>query len=296
MVRQHDVAVVVDSGSCLPADLLRQWGITVAPHELTIEGRSYRDGVDIQPEQFYGLLKKNHGSMSTAAPRPQQFLDAFIAAGKLAPNVLCLTLSSNFSGTYQSARAAAVLTDSRLSGVRVEVIDSQAAAGASGLIALAAARGASQGHPLEQVMTRVNQLIPRVSLIAFLDTLCYLGRSGRVSKLQALTGSLLRIKPVTELKLGEARILEKPRSRARAMQRLLDLMGQRVGRLQVIANVMEADSREDAQALMRRIETEFNCREVFLSEFTPVMGAHTGPGLLGVAFYVDEGDEDEPPP
>jgi len=295
LVRQHDVAVVVDSGSCLPTDLLRQWDITVTPHEITVDGRTFRDGVDLHPDQFYELLKKRRGTLTTAPPRPQQFLETFIAAGKLAPNVLCLTLSSNFSTTYQSARAAAVLAGSRMSGVRVEVIDSQAAAGASGLIALAAARWAAKGYSMERVISGVNQLIPRVDLIAFLETLYYLGRSGRVGKLQAWTGSLLRIRPVTELKLGEARILEKPRSRAKAMQRLLDLMGQRVGRSQITLNVMEADSREDAQVLLGKIQSEFNCREAILSEFPPVMGAQTGPGLLGVAFYTHEGNEEEPP-
>ena len=296
MVRQHDLAVVVDSGSCLPPDLLRQWDITVAPHELTVNGRSYQDGVDLHPDQFYELLKKRRGALTTAPPRPQQFLDAFIAASKLAPNVLCLTLSSNFSSTYQSARAAAVLAGSRISGVRVEVIDSQAVAGASGLIALAAARWAAKGYSMERVISGVNQLIPRVDLIAFLETLKYLGRSGRVGKLQAWTSSMLRIRPVTELKLGEARILEKPRSRAKAMQRLLDLMGQRVGRSLATFNVMEADSGDDAQVLLGRIQSEFNCREVILSEFTPILGAHTGPGLIGVAFYMHEGDEEEPAP
>ena len=296
MVRQHDVAVVMDSGSCLPPDLLGKWDITVVPHELTIDGRSFRDGVDLHPEEFYELLKKKRGALTTAAPRPQQFLEAIIAAGQLAPNVLCLTLSSNFSPTYQSARAAAVLAGSRMPGVRVEVIDSQAVAGASGLIALAAARWAAKGYSMERVIAGVNYLIPRVDLIAFLETLYYLGRSGRVGKLQAWTGSMLRIRPVTELKLGEARVLEKPRSRAKAMQRLLDLMGQRVGRFQVTFNVMEADCREDTQALLGRIQAEFNCRETILSEFTPVMGAHTGPGQLGVAFYTHEGDEEEPPP
>ena len=293
MVRQHDVAVVVDSGSCLPPDLLDQWGITVVPHELTVDGRTFRDGVDLHPAQFYELQKKRRVSLTTAPPRPQQFLEAFAAAGELAPNILCLTLSSNFSAAYQSARAAAVLAGPRMPGVRVEVIDSQAVAGALGLIALAAARWAAKGLPMEQVISRVIQLIPRVDLIAFLETLSYLGRSGRVGKLQAWTGSMLRIRPVTELKLGEARILEKPRSRANAMQRLLNLMGQRVGRSQITINVMDADSPEDAQVLMSRIQAEFNCREAILSVFTPVMGAHTGPGLLGVAFHVHEEDEEE---
>ncbi|MCH8224321.1 MAG: DegV family protein [Chloroflexi bacterium] len=295
MVRQHDVAVVVDSCSCLPPELLQQWDITVAPHEITADGRTYRDGVDLHPEQFYKLLKMKRGKLTTAPPRPQQFLEAFIAAGKLAPNVLCLTISSKFSAAYQSARAAAVLAGSRMTDVRVEVVDSLAVAGASGLIALAAARWAAKGYTMEQVISEVDQLIPKVDMFAFLESLHYLGRSGRVGKLQVWTGSILRTRPLTELKLGEARILEKPRSRAKAMQRLLELMGQRVGRSQITLNVMEADSREDAEALLGKIRSEFNCREAILSECTPAIGAYTGPGLLGVAFYMHDGDEVDKP-
>jgi len=141
---------------------------------------------------------------------------------------------------------------------------------------------------LDQVISKVNRLIPRVNLIAFLDTLAYLGRGGRVRKFEAWAGSLLSIKPLTELRLGEARMLERPRSRAKATERLLDIMRQRVGPRPVLVNVMEAAAVKDAQALSIRIQADFNCRELFISQFTPVMGLHTGPGLLGTAFYVEE--------
>ena len=295
MVLQHDVAVVVDSSSCLPADLLRKWNITVVPHELIIDRRSFRDGVDIRPDEFYRLLSQgDHSTLSTAAPQPGRFLEGFLTAGERAPNVLCLTLSAEFSATYRSACAAVELANGRLSNTRVQVIDSRAAAGGSGLIALAAARWAAMGLGLDQVVTRVKHLVPRVNLLAFLDTLRYLSRSGRVRKIDAWAGALLSIKPLTELRLGEARMLEKPRSRPKATQRLLDIMGQRVGRKPVIVNVMEADAVQDSQALSQRIRSDFNCRELFNSQFTPVMGLHTGPGLLGVAFYLDEGDGESP--
>ena len=141
---------------------------------------------------------------------------------------------------------------------------------------------------MDQVAAKVKDLLPKVDLLAFLDTLYNLRRSGRVSKIKAWTGELLGVKPLTELRLGEARMLELPRSRPKAMKRMVDIMRQRVGQKPVFANVMQADAEEDAQALQRRIDAEFNCRELFVSQFTPVMGAHTGPGLLGVAFYVGE--------
>ncbi len=285
----------MDSSSCLPPDLLRELNINVVPHELIIGQRSFRDGVDIQPDEFYRLLAQGKPStLSTAAPQPSHFLEAFLAAGERAQDVLCLTLSARFSATYGSACAAVELANGRMSDKRVKVIDSQAAAGGSGLIALAAARGASMGQSLDQVVAGVERLVPRVNLLAFLDTLRYLRRSGRVRKLEAWAGSVLSIKPLTELRLGEARMLERPRSRARATERLLEIMVQRVGRSPVRVNVMEADAPEDARALSRRIESGFNCRELLVSQFTPVMGLHTGPGLLGVAFYVDDGNDGPP--
>lgn len=290
MVRQQDVAVVVDSSSCLPDELVREWDIIVVPHELIIDDRTFRDGVDIHPQEFYQRLKADHITPTTAAPRPQQFLEAFIAASQVATNVLCLTLSANFSATYQSARAAMLLANDVLPHTRIAVIDTRSAAGAAGLVALAAARCAAAFHPLGQVIDLVNVLIPKVNLIAFLDTLNYLSRSGKVGKVQAWTGSLLGIKPITELKLGEARMLEKPRSRAKAIDRLFSIMRQRVGDAPVHVNVMEADAPAEAEALLRRIDAAFNCCERFICQFTPVMGAHTGPGLLGLAFYVDNGD------
>ena len=300
MVRQPDVApdvaIVVDSSSCLPPGLASKWNITVVPHELIIGGRSFRDGVDIQPGDFYQVLRRGEAVPTTAAPRPQEFLEAFSTAGKDGRNILCLTLSASFSVTYRSALAAVEQANGRLTGSRVEVIDSRAAAGASGLIALAAARWAREGHDLDQVAARVNALLPKVNWIAFLETLYVLRRSGRVSTIKAWTGSILGIRPLTELHMGEARVLELPRSRARATKRMLELMRERVGQAPVLVNVLEADSPEDAQDLRSRIEAEFNCRELFTSQFTPVMGAHTGPGLLGVAFYVDEGEWEPPSP
>ena len=292
MVRQPEVAVVVDSSNCLPPDLLTKWRIASVPHQLIIGQRTYLDGVDIQPGRFYRLLEEEHQSaFTTAAPQPQHFLDAFLEAGRRAPNVLCLTLSANFSATYRSACAALELAGGELSGVRVEVVDSQTAAGGLGLIALAAARWSSMGHSFEEVIAGVHLLAPKVNLFAFLDTLRYLSRGGRARKLGAWAGTLLGIKPLTELRMGEARMVGRPRNRAKATAGLLELMRERVARepvvVPVVVNVVEAGAPDDAAALARRIEAEFSCRELFVSQFTPVMGLHTGPGLLGVAFYVD---------
>ncbi len=291
MVCGHDVAVVVDSSSCLPPDLVRRWNITVVPHQLIIDGMSYRDGVDLLPSDFYLMLREHKVVSTTAAPSPQAFVEAFLSAREIAANILCLTLSANFSVAYRSALIAMEEASERLSHCAVKVIDSQAAAGASGLIALAAARWAKQGYTLEKTEAGVRRLMPKVNLLAFLDTFYYLRRSGRVSSIKAWTGSLLGVKPLTELKQGQAFMLERPRGRSTAMERVVDIMRQRVGQTPVMVNVMEADAADDAQTMLRHIQQGLNCRESITSQFTPVMGSHTGPGLLGVAFYAYDDEQ-----
>ena len=279
----------MDSACCLPPALLRRWNITLVPHELVIGYRSYRDGVDISPCEFYKILRDNRVVPTTAAPRPEEFLDGLLAAGELASNILCMTVSANFSVANRASLAAVEMARDRLSRCRIKVIDSQAAAGALGLITLAAARWAHEGFDLDRIAVRLDRLIPRVNMLAFLDSFDYINRSGRVGKIKAWTGSLLGVRPLTELQGGEARLLERPRSRLRAIDRVVAIMKQRVGGARVVVNIMEADA-EDAVVMERRIREEINCHELFTSQFTPVMGAHTGPGLLGVAFHAVDGE------
>ncbi len=287
MVRQRRVAIVVDSSCCLPPDVPEVRAVHVVPHELVLDDQVYRDGIDIQPSQFYQLLKANQYIPTTSAPKPSTFLDAFEKASREAESVLCLTLSANFSATYNSARVAAEMAASKMPNVPIRVMDTHTAAGAHGLIALEAELKAREGASLDQVVARVEELVPKVQLLAFLDTLTYLQRGGRIPKVAAWAGSILGIKPLTEMRMGVARLLEKPRSRAKATQRLLDIAKSRVGNQRVHANIMHAHCLEDALALKEKAGREMNCARLFITEFTPVMGAHIGPGLLGIAFYTE---------
>ena len=285
MVTQRQVAIVVDSGACLPAYLVECWQITVVPHILVIEGVPLRDGLDITPEAFYRLLREGRETPTTSAPSPAAFLEAYAAAGQIAPHILCIVVAMGFSASYDAALAASEEAKDALPGMRIDLLDSRAAAGATGLLALSAAQAAAAGDDLEQVVQKAKQIIPRLRLLATLDSLRYLSRSGRVSRLQAWAGSTLGIKPIFELRDGQPKLLEKPRSRRQALGRLLWNMRTAASDGPLYVNVMEADAAIEAEWLRDRVDAEFDCREIFVSQFTPVMGAHTGPGLLGVAFY-----------
>ena len=278
----------MDSSCCLSQDLVDRWRITVVPHELIIGDRTYRDGIDIQASEFYRLLASGQDRISTVAPSPQRFSEAFFAASQIAPKVLCLTLSANFSMTHQAAVAAAnAYNGTEITGAEITVIDTGAAAGSLGLIALAAARSSASDQQLDTVLAQVNDLAAKVELVAFLDTLRFLRRGGRINRLQGWAGSMLGIKPVTGLRLGEARLLGRPRNRAKATKRLLEIMAEKAADEPLVVNVLEAGAPEEAQDLRDAVARDFDCRELLVSQFTPVMGAHTGPGLLGLAFHTD---------
>ncbi len=210
-----------------------------------------------------------------------------MAVAKQGRDALCVTPAAGFSVAYDSAVAACRMAGDAFENTRVDVIDSGTAAGGAGLVALAAAAWASQGLCISEVSRRVRSLVPRINLVAFLDTLEYLQRGGRVGRIPAWAGGVLNIKPVVELRMGETTLVARPRGRVRATDRLLDFLRERAGRESVRVNVMEADAAQEAEVLLPRITAEFNCKQAFISQFTPVMGAHTGPGVLGISFYTD---------
>ncbi|HEY81839.1 MAG TPA: DegV family protein [Dehalococcoidia bacterium] len=280
------VAIVTDTTACIPREQVERYDIEVVPIQLIFENRTYRDGIDISPTEFYALLRRAKKLPTTSSSSPGPYLEAYHQASRLAQNVLCITLSAKFSGIFNSARLAMEMAKTALPNVVIEVLDSGTAAAAQGLVVLAAARAAASGQDLAEVMATAKRVMSKVNLFATLDTLQYLVRSGRVPQAAALVNSLLKIKPIFTLNHAEARTVALPRTIPSAIKRMLKIMEQKTAKDQPLhVAVMHADALDEAIALKDRISSQFDCAELFVTEFTPVMGVHTGPGLLGVAFY-----------
>jgi DegV family protein with EDD domain len=148
---------------------------------------------------------------------------------------------------------------------------------------------AALGRTLDEVMIIAKKTMSRVNLFATLDTLQYLAKSGRVPQAAALVNSLLSIKPIFTLNHSDARTVALPRTMKSAMNRMLKLMEKAVVKGQPMhVAVMHADAPDKAITLKNRVSSQFECNEIFITEFTPVMGVHTGPGLIGIAFYSEE--------
>ncbi len=277
-------AIVSDSNVSLPPGLAGDAPLFLAPLELRIGKQTYADGVDITPGLFYDLVAAG-GTPTTSAPTPGAFLTAFEQAGAVSNDVVCLTLSANLSATYRSAAEAVELAKDQLPGLRVTLIDSQSAGAAQGLIALDAARAADAGASLDQTLDRIRRRIADTALFGYLSSMRYLWRSGRVPLPLLLMGSILNVKPVLQLANGAIGMVERPRSEAAAVRRLVAFAQQRLAGRPGRVAVMHAAAPEKAAALERALCEAIDVKEIFIAELTPVIGAHTGPGLVGCALH-----------
>jgi len=285
----NKVAIVTDTTACIPREQVEKYGIELVPVDIIFGDKVYRDGIDITPDQFYALLRQAEKLPTTSGSLPDPFLEAYREASKRAASILCITLPAKLSGMCNSAQLAKQMAKEALPNVVIEVLDCGTAAAAQGLVVLAAARAAASGGSLTKVIETARNVMQRVNLFATLDTLYYLVKGGRVPKAAALVGSLLKIKPIFTVTDGEAHPVTNPRTTAGAMKRILKIMEQKVAKGQPLhVAVMHADALDRAKELMGEISSQFDCAELFITEFTPVMGAHTGPGVIGIAFYTED--------
>jgi DegV family protein with EDD domain len=282
--------VVVDSTASLSRDQVEGLPLTIVPLQIALNGQSYQDGIDLTPDEFYRRIATSESTAQTSAPSPSSFQAAFAEAAATGTDVLCITVSSLLSATYDAARAAIELAQTTSPHQQIHLLDSGTAGGAEALVALAAARAAQEGKSLEEVEAVATWVAGRVYFVGVLETLKHLQRGGRVPRVASWAASLLNIKPVLAIwpGEGEVRMLERPRSKPKAIERVLNVIEREsLGKpLHVI--VMHAAAAEEASALLSRIQERFTCVETLTTTFTPVIGAHTGPGLLGVAFYAEE--------
>ncbi|MGD8623621.1 MAG: DegV family protein [Anaerolineae bacterium] len=277
------VVVVTDSNATLPQHLVQELDIRVVPILLHLNGRAYRDGVDLTPAEFYQLLRSNEHVPTTSAPSVGDFLRVYAAAVQDASGVVTIHLPPKLSAVYNTALLASQLVD----GAPIRVVDSRSVAMAQGFVVLEAARAAAAGADMEEVIARAEEVAAKVQFFAALETLEYLHRGGRIGSAAALMGSALQIRPILYLDDGQVQSFARPRTRRQAIRRMLQLMAEGVAGRRVHVAVMHAGASEEAEKLRQQVAARFDCIELYLTEFTPVMGAHAGPGLLGIAFYVD---------
>ncbi len=279
------IAVVTDSAACVPPALREALDIHQVAFELVWGGVVYRDGVDIAPAEFYRRFRASAPSYPTTSQPPLgAFLALYTELGRTHDGIVSIHVSGDMTGTVRTARLAA-----EQSGVPVRVLDSRTATIAEGFVVLAAARAATTGASLDEVVSAAERVISRVDFFATLKTLEHIRRGGRLGEAAALLGSQLKIVPVLNLKNGRVSVVGLTRSWSHARQEIVDLAVGRLGdKANVHASVFHGDAPEDAAWLREQLLARVSCAEFYVTEFTPVMGAHTGPDVVGLAFYVDD--------
>lgn len=281
------VAIVADSIACLTPEMVDQYGIRIVPVNVHFDGKVYRDGVDLSPSQAYQLLEKDPDRFSTSAPSPVDYLEAYHELSTRTQSILCITLSIKFSMTHDAAQVAKEQTKQELPQTAIELLDSRTCAAAEGFVVLAAARAVAEGKSLSESLKAAEEVREKVNLLTLMETIRYAYRSGRIPKVASQIGSALSVKPILSISDGAAHFVGVARTKERGVKRIIQLMREKVGENPLHVAVVHADALEEAQRLKEQVASEFNCVELWISEFSPIMGYTTGRGLLGLAFYVD---------
>ncbi len=281
------VAIVTDSIACLTRELVEQYRIEIIPINFYAGGKLYKDWIDVTPSEAYELFLKDPESFKTSSASPEDCLQVYRSASKQAKNIFCVTVSVKLSTVYNVAQAAKELIKAELSDTSIEVLDSQTATPAEGFIALAAARAAAEGKDLAEVVSAAEETRDRVSCVVFLDTIRHVYRSGRIPKIASQVGSILNIRPILTIS-GAVHFISAVRNRERGIERILQMMRAKVGQSPVHVAVFHAYAPDEGERLKERVAAEFNCAELWLGEFSPVMGYACGTGTIGLAFYTED--------
>jgi DegV family protein with EDD domain len=276
------VRIVTDSIADLPSHVAEQLGITVVPLIIQFGTKAYRDGLDMSADQFYLQLQDSRVFPTTSTPPPQAFADVYDSLAASAQEIVVITLSARLSGTYEAALQGRAL---KSKSCRVEVIDSRTAAMCQGLIVMRAAQAALAGSTVSEIREIVERNVPRAELLAAFDTLEYLRRGGRIGAAKAYLGSMLNVNPLITLKGGVVKPAGRTRSRAKAIDQLYEFAA---GYSKIDEMAVENTAcPEEAKELIERLAALFPKERIYRSKMTPVIGAHTGPGLLVVAILGD---------
>ena len=279
------VGIVTDTFAQLTQDVIQEWGIKVVPAAtINCDGRTFVDGVDIDIAGAFRLLAADPEKFTTSAIPPTFFIQAFEEMARTTRQIFCVTASSKLTSGFSSAKLAATLTQQKTEGLRIQVFDSMNAAGGEGLVALTAAKASAKGLNLDEVFGLAQKAHHDLLCYFVFDTLSYTYRTGRIPKIAAQGGDILRVKPLVRIGVdGKVRVIGLVRDRDRGVQRIKEIIMKTVGKKSVYVVVMHAAALNDALELRSQLLAEFNCREIMVSEFSPVMGYATGPGVLGIA-------------
>ena len=275
------IRIIADSVSDIPHDYREKYQIEILPLMVNFEEESFRDGVDLQPEEFFLKLKQANKLPTTSQVNPGTFIEAFervIASGDEAVVIL---MSSEMSGTYNAAVSAV----DYLGTDKISVIDSRAISFGYGLLVIEAARMALAGANRFEIVAAINEQVPKMVNLFIVDTLEYLQKGGRLSASEAFIGNLLSIKPIITIEDGKLKSLDKVRGRKKAVKWILDyLEREQIDLSDKTIGFFHADDSKHMEEFMQEILQKHSPKEIICSTVGTVVGTHSGPGCVAISF------------
>jgi DegV family protein with EDD domain len=275
------VKIISDSSAYLPKQYVDQYDITILPLSLVWDGVNYRDGVDITATEFYKRQVESTTLSTTSQVTVGAYQEAYRKLLNQGNEVLVLALSSGISGSYDSAKTA--LEDFK--GKPIELIDTRLVSMALSFMVLTAARAAEKGANLLSCKHAALQAYPKIGVYFTVETLKYLAAGGRIGGARKFLGTALDIKPVLAIVDGKIEPVASVRTKSKAMEKMIDLIEKDIaGRKPVKVSVFHANVPEEAAELLERATSRLGATESILSEVSPAVGSHTGPGTISIAY------------
>lgn len=275
------IKIIIDSSADLPQKILEDDQITVVPMNIQIGNENFLEGINLTSEQFFEKMFASDVLPKTSQPSPAVFADAFNEAGSDGSKVLCLTISSGLSGTYQSASIGADLAE-----VDVTVFDTLAGSLGHGLQVIRAAELARQGHSIEEMIMELTAYRENMNILVLLDTLENIVKGGRLSKFQGSLAKILNIKVILErVEGGKVEILEKVRGKKKFQKRTLAIIQER-GRdfSKTVFGISHTGNKEEAEAIKQELIEQFHPKDVLVEYMGATMGTYAGRGGMIVSF------------
>jgi DegV family protein with EDD domain len=275
------IAIITDSTAYLPDEYIQQYGIIVAPQILIWGDQTFQDGVDILPDEFYQRLQKATVMPTTSQVTIPAFQKLYKQLLDEGCDILAILISEKLSGTIDSAVQA--LTS--FPNARIEIVDSHTTSMAMGFQILAAARAAQDGASLAECKALAEKARQHTGVIFAVDTLEFLHRGGRIGGGSRFLGTALNIKPILEVTGGRVEAVERVRTRTKSLNRVVDMIVERVGEQKPVRlAALHANAAQEAQMILDHASQRLAPIETIMSQVSPVVGTHAGPGTVGIAF------------
>lgn len=277
------IKIVTDSTCDLPADLIARHDITVVPINIQFGTETFREGVTVDRTTFYDRIEETGVIPTTSQPSVGQFSEVYRdLAQRGVTSIISVHVTARLSGTCQSAELAA----REVTDAEVHVFDSACGSAGLGFMAWEAAQMVATGHDVPAILSRLEEIRPRMTILLTLENLKYAQMSGRVGKLQSALASVFNVKPIIVLENGIIDVAERTRSRRKALDRLLELTEQAVGTVAPVnVAVMHAEAEEEGRALLERAKERLNYQEAYVENLAISLAVHFGPGTVGLVSY-----------